>query len=410
MCDCTRCRRVRPIENSGGVYRRGLYTSGVRGNAPPERTQSLPASSRESSTEPMDTDDARRASEEIYRRIRQQAGLSRSGSVGDITLQREPLGIMTQGKLVLRKRTPEQSQAGQSNVENPETTAGAVGGNTLLNIPPCSMAEGPGEQSQSLFRPPMSDPEVDLERRRGARPKVAGPLTTQTIQEEAKAASTKECALQVRGTDFYLPLGGQPRISERKSWRAPIVTEQGNPGIYVQIDEWLPLYKGNIYVVDEVTGRIYLSKGGHLMRIAETASHRPFQDHELSMSRHIPEWEFLGERGQESPLGPGTEIAREERGGVDPPTPTVETIGEIGKTPIPVAESTCHPGEKPLPPVREHEREEPDQTGAAPTPAQGREGLLERLEETMREGNLNGYCPDPPIHIDLQRQRQGKRK
>ena len=76
------------------------------------------------------------------------------------------------------------------------------------------MAEGPGEQSQSLFRPPMSDPVVDLERRRGARPKVAGPLTTQTIHEEAKAASTKERALQVQGTDFYLPLGDQPRISE----------------------------------------------------------------------------------------------------------------------------------------------------------------------------------------------------
>ena len=146
------------------------------------------------------------------------------------------------------------------------------------------MAEEPGEQSQSLFRPPMSDPELDLECQRGTRPKVAGPLTTQTIQEEAKAAFTEECALQLRGTDFYLPLGGQPRISERKSWRAPIVTEQGNPGIYVQIDEWLPLYKGNIYVVDEVTGRMYLSKGEHLMRIAETASHRPFQDHELSMS------------------------------------------------------------------------------------------------------------------------------
>ena len=89
-----------------------------------------------------------------------------------------------------------------------------MGGDTLLNIPPCSMAEGPGEQSQSLFRPPMSDPEVDLECRRGARPKVAGPLTTQTIHEEAKATSTEERALQVRGTDFYLPLGGQPRISE----------------------------------------------------------------------------------------------------------------------------------------------------------------------------------------------------
>ena len=331
------------LRTRGGVYRRGLYTTDNRGNAPPERTQSLPASSRESSTEPMDTDDARRASEEIYRRIRQQAGLSRSGSVGDMTLQPGPLGIMTQGKLVLRKKTPEQPQAGQSNVENPETTAGAVGGDTLLNIPPCSMAEGPGEQSQSLFRPPMSDPEVDLECRRGARPKVAGPLTTQTKQEEAKAASTEERVLQLRGTDFYLPLGGQPRISERKSWRAPIVTEQGNPGIYVQIDEWLPLYKGNIYVVDEVTGRMYLSKGEHLMRIAETASHRPFQDHELSMSRHIPEWEYLSQGGQEPPLGPETEMTGEGRGDVGPLTSAVGVIGEIGRTPVPVAESTRSP-------------------------------------------------------------------
>ena len=365
------------LRTRGGVYRRGLYTADNRGNAPPEKTQSLPASSRESSTEPMDTDYARWASEEIYWRIRQQAGLSRSGSVGDIMLQPEPLGIMTQGKLVLRRRMPERSQVGQTSVENPETTAGAVGGgDTLLNIPLCSMAEGPGEQSQSLFRPPMSDPEVDLEHRRGARPKVAGLPTTQTLQEEAKAASTEERVLQVRGTDFYLPLGGQPRISERKSWRAPIVTEQGNPGIYVQIDEWLPLYKGNIYVVDEVTGRMYLSKGEHLMRIAETASHCPFQDHELSMSRHIPEWEYFGQGGQELPLGPGPEIAREGRSDLNPPTPTVGVIGEIGRTPIPVVESTRHPGEKLLPSVREHEREEPDQTGESTTPAKGQGGAV----------------------------------
>ena len=79
------------------------------------------------------------------------------------------------------------------------------------------MAEEPGEQSQSLFRPPMSDPELDLECRCGARPKMAGPLTTLTIQEEARAVPTEERALQLRGTDFYLPLAGQPRILERKS-------------------------------------------------------------------------------------------------------------------------------------------------------------------------------------------------
>ena len=185
------------LRTRGGVYRRGLCPLGKRGNAPPEGTQSLPASSRESSTEPMDTDDARRASVEIYRRIRQQAGLSRSGSVGDVTLQPTPLGVMTQGKLVLRRGTPEQTKAGQPSVENPETTAGATGGVTLLNIPPCSMAEGPGEQSQSLFRPPMSDPEVDLERRRGARPKVIGSQPTQTKKGETKAASAEEQVLQV---------------------------------------------------------------------------------------------------------------------------------------------------------------------------------------------------------------------
>ena len=343
----------------------------------------------------MDTDDARQASEEIYQRIRQQAGLSRSGSVGDVTLQPEPLGIMTQGKLVLRRRTSEQPQAGQSNVRDLETTAGAVGGDTLLNIPPCSMAEEPGEQSQSLFRPLMSVPELDLECQRDARPKVAGPLTTQTIQEEARAASTEGRALQLRGTDFYLPLGGQPRISERKSWRVPIVTEQGNPGIYVQIDEWLPLYNGNIYIVDEVTGRMYLSKGEHLMQIAEAASRCPFQDHELSMSRHIPEREHLGQGGQEPPLGMEPGIAGEGRGDVDPLTPTMGAVGEIGRTPIPVAESTCHPRERPLTPVTKHEGERPDQKGESPTPAQSQGGTTGEARGDHRGGEPEWALPKP---------------
>ena len=241
----------------------------------------------------------------------------------------------------------------------------------------------------------MSDPELDLERQRGARPKVAGPLTTQTIQEEAKAASTEERALQLRGTDFYLPLVGQPRISERKSWRAPIVTEQGNPGIYVQIDEWLPLYKGNIYVVDEVTGRMYLSKGEHLMRIAETASHRPFRDHELSMSRHVPEREHPSQGGQEPPLGTEPEIAGEGRGDMDPLTPMMGAVGGIGRTPIPVAESTCHPGERPLTPVGKHKRERPDQRGEFPTPAPDQGGITEEAQGDHRGGESEWALPEP---------------
>ena len=243
------------------------------------------------------------------------------------------------GEQIRTSTTSSEDQLTQSE----DTAAGAVGGCTLLNIPPCSMAEEPGEQSESLFQPPMSDPELNLERRRGAKPKTIAPLTTQTIQEEARVASTEQRALQLRGTDFYLPLGRQPRISERKSWRAPIVTEQGNPGIYVQIDEWLPLYKGNIYVVDEITGRMYLSKGEHLMRIAETASHRPFQDHELSISRHVPEREHTELTSR--PAGKSTGVGTEEKS-LQSVTPIAGVIGEVGRTPIPVAESTRQPPER----------------------------------------------------------------
>ena len=93
-----------------------------------------------------------------------------------------------------------------------------------------------------------------------------------------------------------------------------------------------------------------------------------------SMSRHIPEREYFGQGGQELPSGPRPKIAREGRGDLNPLTPTVGVIGEIGRTPIPVAESTRHPGEKPLPSVREHEREELDHTGESTTSAQGQGG------------------------------------
>ena len=146
------------LRTRGGVYRRGLYTLGNRDNAPPERTWSLPTSSHESSTEPMDTDDAQHVSEEIYQRIRHQAGLSRSSSVGDVTLQPEPLGVSTQGRLSFHRGTPERSLMTQPSIRdqpirNSELVRGAVGGDMLLNIPPCSMAEEPGEQSQSFGDP-----------------------------------------------------------------------------------------------------------------------------------------------------------------------------------------------------------------------------------------------------------------
>ena len=91
-------------------------------------------------------------------------------------------------------------------------------------------------------------------------------------------------------------------------------------------------------------------KGEHLKRIAETASHRPFQDVELSISRHVPEREHP-ESGDLS--GQGSEWLGQHGGTgdeIDPLTPIPGTAGGIGRTPVPVAESTRWPGEEAFPP------------------------------------------------------------
>ena len=59
---------------------------------------------------------------------------------------------------------------------------------------------------------------------------------------------------------------------------------------------------------------------------------------------------------------------------MDPLTLIMGAVGGIGRTLIPVVESTHHPGERPLTPVGVHKRERPDQKGESPTPAQDKGG------------------------------------
>ena len=163
-----------------------------------------------------------------------------------------------------------------------------------------------------------------------------------------------------------MPLGGQPWISERKSWRGHVITEQGNPGIYVQIDEWQPLYKGNIYVVDEVMGRMYLSKGEHIMRIAETMSHCPFQDHELSITRHVPKREQPHQEEQIPSEVQEPKLTKKRGEMAGPLTPIAGMVGEVGRTPVPVAESTRQPGEKSFTPGEAYRGQSSDLGGIHP--------------------------------------------
>ena len=261
---------------------------------------SLPASSRESSTEPMDTDEGVRTTREIAENIRLAQGRVRAGSVGhvprDLTLP--SAGDQERRRAWLRG-------AGEGSPRREVThRMGQEEGPSLLQIPLCVTAGPPEEEDPSLHRPALADATYDLDRRlrnEGARPKAGPRFSAQTIGEEEGVLKG--------GVDFYLPLPGQPTVSEVRSWRAPIKTEQGNPGVYVQIDEWQERYGGNVYVVDEVTGRIYVMKGDLLERVPEVASRRRREDAEMS-----------------------TPFRSQGRGG-DMGTP------EIRNTPVPVAES-----------------------------------------------------------------------
>ena len=60
-----------------------------------------------------------------------------------------------------------------------------------------------------------------------------------------------------------------------------------------------------------------------------------------------------------------------------------------------MAESTCHPGERPLTPVREHKRERPDQKGEFPTPAPDQGGTTEEARGDHWGGEPERALPKP---------------
>ena len=282
------------------MYDRTLQPRESLAGGNPTGIRSLPASSRESSTEPMDTDEGARTTGEIAENIRMAQGRIRAGSVGHVP---RDLALPYAGDQESRRARPRAVGEGSPRREATHRM-GQEEGPSLLQIPLCVTAGPTEEEDPSLHRPALADATYDLDRRprnEGARPKTGPRFSTQTIGEEEGGLKG--------GADFYLPLPGQPRVSEVCSWRAPIKTEQGNPGVYVQIDEWQERYGGNVYVVDGVTRRIYVMKGDLLERVPEVASRRRREDAEVS-----------------------TPFRSQGRGG--------DTgIPEIRNTPVPVAES-----------------------------------------------------------------------
>ena len=321
----------------------------------PIGVRSLPGSSRESSTEPMDMDKGAKTTHKIVESVHVARGWVHSDSEGYLPDTNSPL-------LTARSRREgpgSRAIRGEMSGGDPRRRQNTTELPTLLQIPLCVTAGPLEEGDQSLHQPVLVDPAHDLDRREdpeGTRPKVGPRFSMQMIAEEAQGSQG--------GTDFYLPLLGQPRISEVRAWRAPVHTEQGNPGIYIQADEWQETYGGNVFVVDEVTGRMYVLRGDTLERIPEVASCRRRDEFSPSVGPRAP-----GERAELQ-------------------TPT------IGNTPVPVAESTRQPqsipsmatptkaGEGTPPPDREGDKDTPRN----PCPATGTPKSREEDRGTLGMG------------------------
>ena len=238
---------------------------------------SLPGSSRESLTEPMDMDKGVKTTRKIVESVHVTRGWVHSNSEGYLP---DTISHLLSARS-RREGLESMATRGETSGGNPQRGQSVTESPTLLQIPLCVTAGPPEEGDPSLHQPALVDPAHNLDRRedpRGA--KVRPRFSTQTIAEEAQGFQG--------GMDFYLPLIGQPRILEVHAWRAPVRTEQGNPGIYIQANEWQETYGGNVFVVDEVTGRMYVLRGDTLERIPEVASRRRRDELSPSVTPHVP--------------------------------------------------------------------------------------------------------------------------
>ena len=166
------------------VYDRTLTPRDRFAGSVPIGVRSLPGSLRESSTEPMDTDEGARTTRKIAEHVRVVRGRVHSDSEGYLPDTISHL-LSARG----RREGPESmATRGETSGGNPRRGQSITESPTLLQIPLCVTAGPPEEGDLSLHRPALVDPAHNLDQRedpRGARPKVEPRFSTQTIAEEA---------------------------------------------------------------------------------------------------------------------------------------------------------------------------------------------------------------------------------
>ena len=162
------------LRTQNRVYDRTLMPRDWFTGNVPIGVRSLPGSSRESSTEPMDTDEGAKTTRKIMESVH-------SDSEGYPLDTNSPL-------LTARSRREgpgSRASRGEMSGGDPRRGQDATESPTLLQIPLCVTAGPSDEGDPNLHQPALVDPAHDLDRREapeGARPKVGPRFSTQTLR------------------------------------------------------------------------------------------------------------------------------------------------------------------------------------------------------------------------------------
>ena len=107
------------------------------------------------------------------------------------------------------------------------------------------------------------------------------------------------------GFDLYLPIGGGMAITQMSAWYVPDKSPEGHSMVQVMFDLWKTKYGTSFYIIDTVTGQVYISKDGKITAIPEKCSFRPIVGTEIMSTTPIRGLGMgkLVEETPESPLG-----------------------------------------------------------------------------------------------------------
>ena len=173
------------LQMQNRVYDRTLTPRDQFAGSVPVGICSLPGSSRESSTEPMDMDKGAKTTCKIVESVRVMRGQVHSDSEGYLPDTISHL-LSTRSR---REGLESMATRGETSRDNQHREQSVTELPTLLQIPLCVTAGPPEEGDLSLHRPVLVDPVHNLDQRedpRGARPKGGPRFSTQTIAEEAQ--------------------------------------------------------------------------------------------------------------------------------------------------------------------------------------------------------------------------------